>query len=299
MSGNPAQLYDYVDLLLLQLAKIRRRKLSASVSQEEFYNDFFTEDDAEVLESTRDPRRRYRGEILRKAVWDRARAGMIIADIGCGTGDNLSYIHGEGVQFFGIEYAEASARIARSTLDNRATISVGSATRIPYPDSSVDIALCIEVVEHIEEEDLAFREIARVIRPGGWLVLSLPYRHWFASYKPLMGHFRHYTKADVEGLLDRNGFEIEEYLANFPRWSRMANYIYVICRLYCLAMRIVGIRQNATVARLPFTRVRMIDALFAKIEGLRRQEMKVDYADLSTSTFVVAKKALEKSCLTR
>lgn len=290
MVGSRSEIWDYVDLALLRLAKTGRKKLDKAGTQEEFYNDFFSENDVQVMNSGGDLRRRYRGEILRAAALSRMPANAMVIDVGCGVGDNLRYIGRDDAKLFGIEYAEETARIAKTLLGCLAHVQTASAAAIPFPDRHFDLALCIEVLEHVEDDEGSLSEIARVLRPGGSLIISLPYRHWFPSYFRLMGHYRHYTRYDVEELLGRHGLAVAEYLPNCPRWARFANYCYVISRLYTYALRIAGVRRSPVEVCLPFSGRRLIDVLFAWIEPTRQREMNSDYSALETSTFVVALK---------
>jgi SAM-dependent methyltransferase len=46
--------------------------------------------------------------------------------------------------------------------------------RIPYPDDSFDVILCVHVLEHVEEDRRAMRELARVLKPDGWALILVP-----------------------------------------------------------------------------------------------------------------------------
>lgn len=291
--GNPVEVWDYLDLLLLRLAKIGRRKLSGSEESADFYDEFFTDNDVTVMASGGDPRRHCRGQVLREAALANMPPGAAVLDVGCGVGDNLRYILHEGAFFFGLEYSERTAEIARKVLGGRATVHVGSAKAIPHESNSFDLVLCIEVIEHIDDDGAACREIARVLKPGGVVILSVPYRHWFPFYEKAMGHFRHYTRQDVEQLLEPLGLRIERYLPNFPRWSRFANYIYVTCRICCSLYRLVGVRSSPLDVKLPGAARPLIAHLFSPLEGLRSREENLDYSKLDTSTFVVARKVVD------
>lgn len=290
MTGNPAQVWDYVDLALLHLAKVRRRKLSDDTTNEQFYEEFFNDNDYEVMGSGGDLRRQYRGEVLRAAAWARMEPGARVLDVGCGTGDNLRCIWREDARFFGLEYSAATTQAARRLLGDRADVQVGSATEIPFEDASVDLALCIEVLEHIDDHEKALAEIWRVLRPGAHLILAVPFRHWFKSYLPLMGHHRHYTRRDVETMLAKHGFEIADYLPNTPDWARFANYSYIGCRIWSLALRGVGRRYSPVEVPAPFSDEKLLELLFRRLEPSRLEELKRDYSSLPTSTFVVARK---------
>lgn len=288
--GSRTEIWDYLDLLLLRLAKVRRRKLAQGEDPGEFYGEFFNENDVQNMSSGGDLRRHHRGEVLRTAAWARMPQGARVLDVGCGAGDNLRYILRDGASFFGIEYAESTARVARSVLGNKADIATGSATDLRFEDGSFDLVLCIEVLEHIADAEAACREIVRVMRKGGALILSLPFRRWFPVYFELMGHFRHYTRTDVEEMLRRHGLTVVEHLPNFPRWSRFANYAYISCRIYVLFLRLFGIRRSPVEVTAPFGRQALMDVMFSWIEGMRAKELGIDYSHLETSTFVVARR---------
>lgn len=289
MRGNRKEVWDYLDLALLWLAKTNRQK-AAATSDKAFYETFFTSHDEELLGSDADPRRRHRGRILRETVEANVPAAAEVLDVGCGTGDNLNYIAQSGLKLSGIEYAESTAAIARRALGTRADIRIASATAIPYPDKSFDLALCIEVLEHIEDDEKAMSEIARIVRPGGKLVLSLPYRYWFKPYFNLMGHYRHYRREDVDAMLLRHGFKPIRHLPNFPRWSRYANYTHVSCRIYSLLGRPFGNRASATDVKAPFSQRKLYDILFDRIEPVRLRETEAPYERMPTSTFVLAER---------
>ena len=289
--GNRPEIWDYVDLVLLRIAKIRRAKLREKDDTQEFYDEFFNENDVEVMASGGDLRRRRRSEILTAAAWSHMPKDAKVLDVGCGSGDNLRYILRDQAEFFGLEYAAPTATIARRLLGKRADIRVASATEIPFGDGQFDLVMCIEVLEHLSEDSRACREIARVLKPDGALILSLPYRHWFPSYLSTMGHIRHYTRSDVESLLHGAGLEVTQYLPNYPRWSRFGNYVYIVCRIYTLLLRPFGIRHSPVEARLPFSRRPLMEGLFETLESLRKSERDADYPRLETSTFVVAKKS--------
>lgn len=83
--------------------------------------------------------------------------------------------------------------------------TVGSLTNMPLPDSHFDSCLCTEVIEHIEDDAQAVAELARVLKPNGLLLLSVPTPP--APYDD--EHVREgYTLAQITQLLESSGFEV-------------------------------------------------------------------------------------------
>ena len=71
----------------------------------------------------------------------------------------------------------------------------GDATSLPFPDAVFDVVTMFDVLEHIPDETLAAREAMRVLRPGGWLLLSSPNARWRFPYYRVM---RPLCPSDVE-----------------------------------------------------------------------------------------------------
>jgi len=91
--------------------------------------------------------------------------------------------------------------------DARQQFVAASLTALPLPDKSLDLILCSEVLEHIEADELALRELARLSSPRGWLLISVPTPP--AVFDP--AHVREgYSLEDFSRLLRHHGFELIE-----------------------------------------------------------------------------------------
>jgi SAM-dependent methyltransferase len=80
---------------------------------------------------------------------------------------------------------------------------LGSADAIPVDDSSFDVVLCTQVLEHVPDPSAALGEFHRILTPGGRLIATVPFA-WEEHEMP-HDYFR-YTKPGMEYLLDRAGF---------------------------------------------------------------------------------------------
>lgn len=93
---------------------------------------------------------------------------ILVADIGCGEQPMRSYIEALGGIYTGIDIAQNSS----STVD-----IISSITNISLPDNSFHIILCTEVLEHISNTSVAFQELARLLKPNGQLIITVPFAY--------------------------------------------------------------------------------------------------------------------------
>lgn len=138
-----------------------------------------------------------------------------VLDIGCGFGWFERFAAGHAPRrLIGIEPREADLVAARSVADEtRAEFLCAGAFQLPFPDASLDTVCLWDVIEHVprgREPDM-FAEIARVLRPGGHVYLSTPYRSCRAvTFDPaywLIGH-RHYTSERLTALAAPSGLRM-------------------------------------------------------------------------------------------
>jgi ubiquinone/menaquinone biosynthesis C-methylase UbiE len=106
-----------------------------------------------------------------------------ILEVGCGTGRLLrsASLRWPQAQLFGIDFSESMiAETKKHTAI--AMLQVAPAEAIPFPSESIDLVLCSLTFHHWTDQALGLHEIARVLRPGGWLCIAdqtLPF--WLAS----------------------------------------------------------------------------------------------------------------------
>jgi SAM-dependent methyltransferase len=87
-------------------------------------------------------------------------------------------------------------------------------TALPLPDAAFDLIAALDVVEHVEDEEAAFAELARVAREDAWLLLSVPlHPHRWSRFDEVVGHRRRYQAERLESLLAHHGFAVAESAA--------------------------------------------------------------------------------------
>jgi SAM-dependent methyltransferase len=115
-------------------------------------------------------------------------------DAGCGTRDIASYMRGKGV-----------VRITRYDLESTdPDVVLGPLEAMPFSDASFDAALCNAVLEHVGDADRAIRELARVVRPGGHIVVAVPF---LQPYHACPGDYRRFTADGLAQLGRAAGLE--------------------------------------------------------------------------------------------
>ena len=107
------------------------------------------------------------------------RPGKYVLDVGCGPGVMVEPLLERGCRFFGIDPSKGMIEECRKHFGalERAQFDVGSAERISFPDASFDVVLSMGVLERVPDCDAALREFARVLVPGGLLIVTLANRH--------------------------------------------------------------------------------------------------------------------------
>lgn len=148
-------------------------------------------------------------------------------DVGCGDGRSSGvWLSRHARSYLGVDVAESALEQAAALgLDVR---RITDATRLPVDDESFDVAVCLEVLEHLFEPQRTAEEIYRALRPGGRLLVTVPnIGHWrprlelglLARWNPYGTHeaarrpwadphIRFFTKRSLPRMLAEAGFEI-------------------------------------------------------------------------------------------
>lgn len=117
-----------------------------------------------------------------------------ILDVGCGTGINLlaaAQLFGPCRLLVGIDISPGMVAVARQKAASAgipATILLGDAETLPLPDATFDLVICNSVYHWFENREQALREMARVLRPGGQLILICAAAPGFREWTALMDH---------------------------------------------------------------------------------------------------------------
>ncbi|MBP7125722.1 methyltransferase domain-containing protein [Myxococcota bacterium] len=158
-----------------------------------------------------------------------------VLDVGCATGGMMRFLAGQG-RFMGLDRSEEAAAIARQRTG--CPVLVGDATAMPFPDGRFDGVMAMDVLEHVEDDRAALREIRRVLRPGGPFLASVPCHPWlFSTHDRALMHLRRYRRREFLARLAEAGFRPE-------RVSWTNSLLFPVAAASRLARRILGDRRD-------------------------------------------------------
>jgi SAM-dependent methyltransferase len=127
-----------------------------------------------------------------------------ILDAGCGSGRNMVDLARRGT-VAGVELSETSVSLARER--GVGEVVLGSVLEMPFADASFDLAVCLDVIEHLEDDVAALRELRRVVAQGGRLLVTVPAYQWlWSGHDEVNHHHRRYTDGSLRRAAEQAGW---------------------------------------------------------------------------------------------
>jgi SAM-dependent methyltransferase len=112
----------------------------------------------------------------------------------------------------GTHVVELSASALEILAARGAITHLGLLEQQQFPDASIDLIGIFEVLEHVPDDEGLIRELARITRAGGRLILSVPLgMKYFCSYDAYMGHVRRYEPEELRSKVERAGYVLERF----------------------------------------------------------------------------------------
>jgi SAM-dependent methyltransferase len=131
-----------------------------------------------------------------------------ILDVGCGTGYNLDILRKLGFSdVYGLDIAPEALYFCEAR--GLPQVICGDLTDVPFANESFDLVLALDIIEHLEDDLRGLRGMARLLKPGGALVIFTPALPSLWSLQDEVGHhFRRYTTAELKQKTLKTGLEI-------------------------------------------------------------------------------------------
>jgi 2-polyprenyl-3-methyl-5-hydroxy-6-metoxy-1,4-benzoquinol methylase len=180
-----------------------------------------------------------------------------ILEIGCGTGHNLGMLgqfgHVDAIELDGAAREVASARLGREVLGARLPELEG------VPEAGYDVVALLDVLEHVEDDRAALRSIARRLKPGGAILITVPAFQWMWSAHDVVNHHqRRYSKRSLNAAIADAGLNAE-FVGYFN------SILFPLAAAARLAGRLTG--KQGSDDKLP---PRPVNTIFEALFGLER-----------------------------
>jgi SAM-dependent methyltransferase len=128
-----------------------------------------------------------------------------ILDAGCGSGRNMVELARLGT-VTGVELSATSVTLARER--GVGEVIEGSVLEMPFETDSFDLAVSLDVIEHLDQHLEALRELRRVVAPGGALLVTVPAYGWlWSGHDEINHHFRRYTRRSLQRVAQQAGWQ--------------------------------------------------------------------------------------------
>ena len=206
-------------------------------------------------------RRRIIQSLIERICATSNKANPGILDVGCGTGANLKMLAGYG-KAEGVDISPQAVDFCRQRgLDS---VTLGAAEQLPYDDASFDVVTALDVIEHLDDDVAGLREMRRVLRRDGRVLLFVPaFMFLWGVQDDVSNHRRRYTLPSLLKAVEAAGFSVE--------WSSYANISFFLPVLVVRSvMRWLGLRAeteygiNISPLNGPFSRLFAAERLIFK-----------------------------------
>jgi|SRR5438067_812316 len=143
--------------------------------------------------------------------------GEVIGTIGCGRAATEAQLVREGREVHGVDVSSEAIEVARTRLTSARVID--SADENPFEENSLDGLILADVLEHLPMAWLKLRSFTRAVKPGGWVVISVPNNRYIEALVPLLvkGEWPEYPM----GIFDETHLQVMTH-KRLDRWCRAA-----------------------------------------------------------------------------
>jgi SAM-dependent methyltransferase len=197
-------------------------------------------------------------------------AGGKLLDIGCGNKPYASVVNQKVESYTGCDIVQSS---------NNCVDVICEATSIPLINDSFDTVLSTQTIEHVEDHQQLVNEAFRLLKDGGYFILSGP-MYWPLHEEPY--DFFRFTKHGFSYILNKAGFDVVEIKSNGGKWA--------LCGQVIMQTLFPEIRRSK---RMKWRILRMFFNLAGGVKGLNKFFLRMDNGsknEVTTLNYVVVAK---------
>lgn len=156
---------------------------------------------------------------------------MRVLDLGCGTGILSQDLQGKAT-VVSADYAALALAYCRRRHLRRLVQADGHA--LPLRNAAFDVVLAVDTIEHLADDAAALREVRRIIKPRGMVIINVPaFQFLWSSHDVANQHFRRYSRPQLRRVVEAAGFQLSKLtytnLLLFPptlavRWAKRLGF---------------------------------------------------------------------------
>jgi SAM-dependent methyltransferase len=133
--------------------------------------------------------------------------GLVAVDIGAAAGGNTRVMRDLGMYAVPVEFGAAGAKLAHG---RGLPALQADAVRLPMKSATIDLVVAFDVLEHIVDDAAALREVERVLRPGGCLLVTVPAdMDLWSAHDEAVGHVRRYSYEALSDVTTAAGLQVD------------------------------------------------------------------------------------------
>jgi 2-polyprenyl-3-methyl-5-hydroxy-6-metoxy-1,4-benzoquinol methylase len=142
--------------------------------------------------------------------------GNRILEVGSGTGNITQFLCANGSRVMATDVVPGYCSILQRSFGEIPNVNIGKfdlTAKAPaeFIRHAFDTVVCLNVLEHIEDDHFALQQMRDVLIPGGRLALLVPaHRVLYGEFDRAVGHYRRYEKSELTGKLERTGFRVRK-----------------------------------------------------------------------------------------
>ncbi len=209
--------------------------------------------------------RSWRGETEKRDLVERFVGRGRILDVGCGDGKFLWALDSRKWDRSGVEFAEQTVQLVRGKIRDISFIE-GDIFSHQLGEGSFDVITFWHVLEHLPRSREVLKRVHQLLRPGGWLFISLPnfdslqarlfQRHWYA-FDDVPRHLYHFAPGPLEILLKERDLTVYKHVFFSPKVN-----------FHCLKYSLINWSEARFGSRLPYYILKPLLMVFPLVEKL-------------------------------